>query len=240
MATAMKRSDESVRLNDYIKAIKDWLSLSKKIGFDIIVAENSNSINQIKKEFSGLENRNLTFIQTGEDQRSHLEGNSAGEFQMLKQISEYGIIPEKTQIIWKATGRLFVKNFGNIILDSQADLILNRFYEPRHLIDTRIIGFSKEQFVNIFSKNPIFTLNLDLNEENRSDKYCSLEEYITFESIRAEIRGKQVKSFKEVPIFEGFSATSNKEIDTKATRMKKRVANLIRPVVIKFLAGSTP
>jgi len=240
MTEGMNRSDSEVRLNDYISAITKWSNLSKELGFGILVAENSNSIEDLRRDLLLLNNPNLKFVQLKEDIRSHLQGNSAGEYQMLKEIVELGIIPREIGVIWKITGRLFVRNFNQILPTDSPDLIVNRFYNPKHIVDTRIIGFSQNKFDTLFSSNPIFISENNVIPSGDQETYSSLEHLVTLNVLQSEFRGEIVKSMNKVPIFIGHSGTTNKEIDGKGSRFKKQVANYIRPMILKLLVGSTP
>ena len=240
MTQGMQRSDVSLRVEDYSKAIIEWSTLSKLFGFKILVAENSNSIGDLKDSVSALDNPNLVFVQLGEDTKSQFEGNSAGEFQILKEILERGLVSNEIDLIWKVTGRLAVPNFKKICIGENSDFIVNRLYTPTHLIDTRIIAFSPSSFREVFSKNPIFTMGIYSKKDEGTQIYSSLEHFITLEVLHSEIRGLRVKSMRQVPIFVGYSGTSNKVIDGNLSSLKKKLANFIRPVVVRLLTGSTP
>jgi len=240
MTKGMKRSESGVRLDDYTKAIIQWSNLSKKLGFRILVVENSNSIRDLQSKLLFLENPNLEFVQLREDLRSHFEGNSAGEHQMLKEILDMGIISDDVDLIWKVTGRLYISNFSHLIPRDCPDLILNRFYNPVHLVDTRIIGFSQKIFYKIFSVDSKFVVDKNLANHENLDAHSSLEHLLTLEAVYAELRGDSVEGMRKVPIFKGYSATSNKLIDGFISSKKKKIANLIRPLIIKLLVGTIP
>lgn len=240
MTKGMKRSDIGVRRNDYIRAITEWSNLSKELGFKILVVENSNSIEDLRAGLKSLNNRSIEFVQLREDMRSHREGNSAGEYQMLKEVVELGIIPAEIGLIWKITGRLFVRNFKQILPSDYPDLIVNRLYAPKHIVDTRIIGFSQTKFSSLFSNNPRFSSEVKLNSNCMQKVYSSLEDLVSINVLHSEISGDLVRSMNKVPIFIGNSGTSDKVIDGTISRLKKQLANSIRPIVIKLLVGSTP
>jgi hypothetical protein len=240
MSVGMKRSETGVRLDDYRRAIIQWSNLSKKLGFKILVVENSSSIRDLQSKLAYHENPNLEFVQLREDLRSHFEGNSAGEFQMLREILEMGIISDDTDLIWKVTGRLYISNFNQLITKDSPDLILNRFYNPVHLVDTRIIGFSQKIFHKIFSADARFVVDKNQINYGNQGPYSSLEHLLTLETIYSELQGDKVEVMRKVPIYKGYSATSNKLIDGFISSKKKQIANIIRPLIIKLLAGSIP
>jgi len=240
MTEGMKRSDIGVRRNDYVRAITEWSNLSKELGFRILVVENSNSIEVLRRDLLLLNNPNLEFVQLKEDFRSHHEGNSAGEYQMLKEILELGVIPSEIGLIWKVTGRLFVRNFNQILPTDYPDLIVNRFYNPKHIVDTRIIGFSQNKFGTLFSSNPRFISDNNVILSGDQETYYSLEHLVSLNVLHSEFSGEIVRSMNKVPIFSGHSGTSNKVIDGTLSRLKKQLANSIRPLILKLLVGSTP
>ena len=240
MTEGMKRSDFEVRLNDYIRAITKWSNLSKELGFGILVVENSNSIEDLRRDLLSLNNTNLRFVQLKEDMRSHHQGNSAGEYQMLKEVVELGIIPREIGVVWKVTGRLFVRNFNQILPTDSPDLIVNRFYNPKHIVDTRVIGFSQNKFGTLFSSNPRFITENNVISSGDQETYSSLEHLVTLNVLQSEFKGENVRSMNKVPIFIGHSGTSNKMIDGIGSRLKKQAANSIRPIILKLLVGSTP
>lgn len=240
MTEGMKRSDIDVRRNDYIKAITEWSDLSKELGFRILVVENSNSIEDLYENLKMLKNPWIKFVQLKEDMRSHHEGNSAGEYQMLKEVVELGIIPAEIVLVWKITGRLFIRNFKQILPSDYPDLIVNRFYNPKHIVDTRVIGFSRTKFASIFSSNPRFTSEMKLNSNCNQKVYSSLEDLVSINALHSEISGDVVRTMNKVPIFIGNSGTSDKPIDGTTSRLKKQLANSIRPLVVKLLVGSIP
>ena len=188
----------------------------------------------------GINNSKLEFVQTEEDQRSHIEGNSAGEFKILKEISDIGLIPEYIDMVWKVTGILFVRNFHEIVPSNNPDFVVNRFYSPIHLIDTRVIGFSKKSYQILFSQDPKFTSDYHSAPIQNQGTYSSFEHLATIEVLHSEICNGIIKTMTKVPIFTGYSATSNKQIDGALSRFKKRVANYFRPIIVKLLVGSTP
>ena len=239
MTNDMKRNNPTTRLNDYVQSITKWSDLSRKLGFNVLVVENSNAIELLFKELHDLDNDKLVFAQVGEDFRSHLEGNSAGEFQILKDVLDYNLLQENIEFIWKVTGRLFVPNFKKLLPISTPDFLVNRLYSPCHTIDTRIIGFSLSTFKRLFESNPIFTTSKSSFSKKKS-VFSSMEAFVSQEILDSELQGFRIESMKSVPVYSGYAGTNNKVIDTPKSKLKKYIANLVRPLVIKLLAGSVP
>jgi len=233
----MKRSDPAIRLADYVESICKWHQLATGNNWKIVIVENSNSIEEIKKSLDSQITEKLIFIQVSQDEKSHFQGNSAGEYALLREFINYKIPNVESDYIWKITGRLFVPNFKRIAQQAAGELVVNRIYAAKHQIDARIIGFDPIQFDSLFNQDVEFSAN---SPNKRGNVFESMEHYLTQRTLDLEISGKVVCSMKQVPIFEGTSGTSNKQIDGSISRIKKRLANRIRPLVIKLLAGSSP
>ena len=237
MTSNMKRSDPVVRLNDYVKSIRRWNQLAKKNNWRIVIAENSNSIDSIKNSLTSAEIGNLQFIPTRLDNESHLEGNSKGEFNILQELISVHAPNYKHDYLWKITGRLFIPNFPKIANNATGELVVNRLHASKHQIDARIIGFKPILFKSMFSQSVIFSHHYPRVYES---SYESMEHFLTQKTLDLEISGATISTMEQAPIFIGISGTSNKRIDDFTSRNKKRIANLLRPIVIKLLAGSSP
>jgi hypothetical protein len=171
------------------------------------------------------------------DQKSHLQGNSAGEFRILQELVGLQAIIHPYDYLWKVTGRLFIPNFHKIANNATGEVVVNRLYAAKHQIDARIIGFTPKLFTLMFDQNVVFT---PVFPKEGASSYQSMEHYLTQKTLDIEISGVAVTTMKQVPIFVGVSGTSNKTIDNFTSRCKKNVSNLLRPVIIKLLAGSSP
>jgi len=241
--TRVKRHDTEVRLEDYKKSIIKWAKLSEKLNFRIAVVENSNSIlmvmNALPKEYLGK----IQFLQYPEDMEVSHRGISHGEFQLLKDYASGEANLLGFDYIWKVTGRLFVSNFAKIIPDESFLLTVNRFFFPRHLIDTRIVGFSKQTFIKFTMMNPNFSetiVETDHILRESFNRFTSLEDLLTYFAHRSEMVGVKVHRMKKIPLYEGTSASSNKKLDQKFIHTGIRIGNLLRPIAIKMLRGSAP
>jgi len=237
MTSNMKRSDPVVRLNDYVKSIKRWNELAQKNNWRVVIAENSNSTDSIKNSLTSAEISNLQFIPARLDDESHLEGNSKGEFNILQELISVQVPNYKHDYLWKITGRLFIPNFPKIANNATGELVVNRLYASKHQIDARIIGFKPNLFNSMFNQSVIFSQQYPRVYVN---SYESMEHFLTQKTLDLEISGATISTMEQVPIFIGISGTSNKRIDDFTSRNRKRISNLLRPIVIKLLAGSSP
>ena len=237
MTSNMKRSDPQIRLNDYVESIRRWNQIAAKNRWKIVVAENSNSLQLIVDRLKPIEMSNIHFYPAKLDEKSHLYGNSAGEFGILQEMAALNFLDYTFDYVWKITGRLFNPNFPKIANAASGDLVVNRLYASKHQIDSRIIGFSPNQFNKIFSTTVTFSTASSLRS---GGIFESMEHYLTQKILDLELSGGIVTTMNQVPIFMGTSGTSNKQIDSFSTRLKKRFSNLLRPLAIKLLAGSAP
>ena len=243
MTTQMKRSNFQTRLEDYVISISKWVNLAATEGFSILVIENSNRMKILKQNLPDLENINIHFIEAPLDEASHLKGNSAGEFLMLHSMVVGNEMPENIDVVWKITGRLYVSNFAKIAKSCGVNFTVNRLYSDKHVIDTRCIGFSKHTFEMIFGSYFEFEISprtIESFKDYAWTHFSSLEGMVSRLVLEFENSGLGAKSMSQIPIFQGISATSNKVIDKRLSVTKKRIANSIRPLVIKLLAGSVP
>lgn len=241
--TKVKRNDPELRLDDYIASIIKWVQLSKYYKFKIVVIENSQSVDLLMKRIPKEFIDQISFFQFSEDLEVSTRGISHGEFKLLQQFASQIQLYQNYEYIWKVTGRLFLSNFSKLVPKESFDLVVNRFYYPRHLIDTRVIGFSLPTFKLLLQLTPNFYESIiDEQFDIFSDplSITSLEDLLTYFTHRCEMTGKQVKSMKKIPIYEGTSASINKQLDKGILRIGIRISNLVRPIAIKMLRGSAP
>lgn len=241
--TKVKRIDPGLRLEDYVESILNWAKLSEQLQFKLAVLENSNSIQLIESRIPENVRDKINFLQFSEDMEVADRGISHGEFKLLKEFAEENNDFFGYEYLWKVTGRLYVPNFKRLIPKESFDLALNRFFSPRHLIDTRIIGFSSNAFRQLMHMRPNFyesTSEDALEILQDSLKFASLEDLLTSFAHRCEMVGKNVRSMEKIPIYQGSSASSDKPLDNRIVQVGIRIGNLIRPTAIKMLRGSAP
>jgi len=239
---AVARNDAEVRLGDYIKAITKWHKLTARLNFKILVIENSNSIEIIKKGLPLQIVESVTFHQSFMDVDSEKKGISAGEYLMLKEsiavIEDIGGI----DFCWKVTGRLFVSNFGKLSKSRTSEMKVNRFHKPRHITDTRFFGISFPMYSQIFAQDIEFSRAIDPQSifPLESKIFLTMEDFLSRICLELESTGHSVQSLNQIPIFEGVSASSGKKLDNWNTKVKIKLANSIRTLAIKMIAGSLP
>jgi len=239
---AVTRRDPDIRLNDYVEAIIKWHGLSTKLNFRILVIENSNSLDRVKEKLPKHIRDSVVFHQSSPDVSSGKEGISAGEFLMMKDSISVIEAMKGIDFCWKVTGRLFVTNFLKISKSQNSQMKVNRFYSPRHIIDTRYFGISFPLYSQVFSQEINFTTKNEprssLSLESRT--FSTMEDFLTRVCHELEANGNWVQSFNQIPAFEGFSASTGKKLDNFNAKVRIKIANWIRALAIKLIAGSLP
>jgi len=239
---AVARIDSEIRLNDYITSITKWHTLSSKLNFKILVLENSKSIELLKSGLPASVVKDISFHQCEPDSDSRKKGISSGEFAMLNESIAILNKMEGIEFCWKVTGRLFVNNFARVTKSASTEMWVNRFYKPRHITDTRFFGIPLTMFSEVFSKQIDFapskvarrTLTLDNHE------FPTMEDFLTRVCLELETLGWRVQSFYQIPIFEGVSASTGKKLDHWDTKIRIRLANVVRKIAVKMISGSLP
>jgi len=235
------RNNADLRLNDYEVAIKKWIELARPHGHKILVIENSGNIDKIKNRCRLVNYPYIYFLASSKDEASQYEGISAGEFAMLREALPIIQSFQDVKFCWKITGRLFVENFEKIRKSNSTEAVVNRFYSPFHIIDSRIVGFSIEVFRALVSAEPKFRkFNQELPLKSKPSTFSSLEEFLTFFLTQRECVGLQVGTMKSIPVFSGTSASTNKKLNSRSLSIKLRVLNTLRPIVLRLLGGSAP
>jgi hypothetical protein len=116
----LARTDSSARLDDYAEALRFYLSLVGQCVDYIIFVENSNS--DISKLKAIVAQANLTqsvefIVFAGLDYPSEY-GRGYGDFKCVEYAMNHSRILDSQpgeSIVWKVTGRYFIKNLCRII-----------------------------------------------------------------------------------------------------------------------------
>ena len=235
------RNEVQERLNDYEESIKKWIDIAKPSSSKILVLENSGNLEKIKTRLESSNYEHMYFLETSPDVISGTQGISAGEFAMLREAIPFILDIPGIQFCWKVTGRLFVENFDQLSHVGVDQAQVNRFYKPLHVLDSRIIGFPKEIFCEIFSKEPEFRMKKrNLQIDPNIETFSSLEEFLMQRLTSLECNGLQVATMRKIPIYSGSSASTNKKLNSKLLFLKLKFLNLIRPIALRLMGGSSP
>jgi hypothetical protein len=149
----LKRTDPSVRLQDYKKALEFYLSKINKCCDGIVFAENSDSdVSELKQL---VEQHHLTdqveFVGfSGLDYPPSYD-RGYGEFKLLDYAMKHSkLISNQTKrtVVWKTTGRYITTNLKEILDNqpAQFDIYCNCRNYPKRWVDTYIIAWTPEAY----------------------------------------------------------------------------------------------
>lgn len=116
------RSDPTMRLDDYSRALKFYLSLPSCYVDRILFLENSGSdLSALRQVAKSVEHdKKVEFIGFIGDYKPEF-GKGYGEFNMLDYgLSQYRFF-SKTDVLWKVTGRLQILNLAHLIKTAPQD-----------------------------------------------------------------------------------------------------------------------
>jgi len=234
--TGIFRNDPNQRLEDYATSISTLSHQLRKKSVDIVVAENSGQIDRIKESVKKLDCR---FIQCPTDLLSRNSGISGGEHEILRYVGNLLDLTE-VDVIWKLTGRLSVKNISSILDESSGDLRANVFFRQHHSVDSRFFGMTPEVF-RLFTKTKInYSERYEFDSKSSQQTYKSIEYYLAKFALEIESRGFIFHSLPYLPIYQGYSASTGKLLDSRSVRFKTKIANTLRPLIVKGLLGVNP
>ena len=232
-----RRFETKLRLIDYQKSIEFWSKyVCKNQEFDLLILENSSSINMLRKyERKSELFTKIIFRECTQDTLSLKQGISAGELSMLRQSNNF-VNHQDYNFIWKVTGRSRIANIRQVLGSiKRADIVADRVFIPRHALNSRFFGMSPECW------EEFTTRKVNFNETNRShDEFESMEHYLTAFALEMEFRGYRQRGFLKTPIFLEHSGSTNKRVDSIQRSFLLAVLNPIRPFLIRLLLGSTP
>lgn len=227
----LSRTDPIIRLNDYCEALKFYLTVSPRYIDRVIFVENSDSdlesLRRIAMETS--HGKDVEFISYSGGNRFPPEyGKGYGEMMMMNYALDTSKIISKSDVIWKATGRLILLNIEKLIQkapypyeiycdlhNSFKTLYLQSFFDPRFYSFTTV-GYDKH-----------FRL------EPNMLTYSHIE-HLYFEIISNRIPdSKIVPRFNRQPMISGYAAAENSNYST----LKKKAQRLVQQT-IRYVAPS--
>lgn len=233
--TQIKRFEPELRLADYTNSINSWLKFVSKRKYDLLIIENSDSVDLLRKFES---NQNFSIMSVKKDSRSVNEGISGGEFEMLKLGLKDEIL-DKYEIIWKVTGRNYVSNAEKVLkFDYDSNLMCERNFSPRHSCDSRVFGMKRDSWKEFLSLNPTFRNDKQFNSAPHI--FDSMEHLLTIFATNLEFSGGRQTALRNSPIIVGSSGSTNKEIMSRKRRILLRFQKPFRPIIKRLLLGISP
>ena len=208
----LKRTDANLRLQDYEKALKFYLSLLNRGCDGIIFAENSDSdvssLRNIVQE-AGKTDQVEFIVFNGLDYPPHYD-RGYGEFKLLDYAMEHSKLiysQDQQTIVWKVTGRYIVKNLLQIIAKQPAkfDIYCNFRNFPKHWTDTFLMAWTPEGYQaclkNVYHK-------LKLNVPGVPEK-AAAEELLRDWFDQQPKKIKFVRRLRETPDIDGVRGADN-------------------------------
>jgi hypothetical protein len=222
------RLDPKIRTLDYSEALKYYLNIGSDYIDRIIFADNSDSdLGDIKGvEKSIKHGKTVEFISFPSGNKYPPEyGKGYGEMMMLNYVLDNAKIITRSDIFWKATGRLILMNIESLIKsaphpyaiycdlhNSFKILSLDYFFDPR------FYSFTMDGYNNY------------LRSSADKLKYSHIEHYY-FDILKEGVEpGKVVPRFKKQPIIKGYSAAANDNYFTLRKRTQRQIQQILRYV----------
>ena len=214
----LSRSNPEIRMQDYISALKFYLSLSDELIHSIVFIENSDTdLSPIEKAIENVKhNKQLELIRFQGNDHSPKNGKGYGEFRLLDYgLDKSSLIDQNTRI-WKVTGRLRVINLEKLVLSSPqnydiyCDLrnvpIIGDYLGGNQWMDLRIFSFNVKAYSYFFNKE----------FENLSPHKCrgSPEQYF-YRKLTSSHDLEMSPRFKVQPKIAGFGGHLNADYRSK-------------------------
>jgi hypothetical protein len=224
------RNDSNLRMQEYINAFKFYLSVDDSLINQIIVVENSDSdlsvFTQVAKELKSK--KAIHVINTSSSYPSE-KGKGYGEFRMidegLDRVFASGAISETTPI-WKVTGRLAIKNIGELVRTAPSNYmvycdlrnapLIGESLGGNNWMELRVSSFSYQGYMKYFY--------------GKYDAGYTIEKgffSIMKNALMVEGNGI-VPRFVRQPHISGFSGLSNKSYESPAYLTKSVIRQIAR------------
>jgi hypothetical protein len=222
------RSDPEIRSNDYSEALKYYLNIGSDYIDRIIFVDNSDSDLGIFKdvEQSVKHEKTVEFISIPDGNKYPPEyGKGYGEMMMINYVLDNAKIITKSDIFWKATGRLILLNIESLIKSAPhpyaiySDLHNSfNYLSLDYFFDPRFYSFTMDGYNNY------------LRYSADKLKYAHIEHYY-FDILKAGVSpGKVVPRFKKQPVIKGYSAAANDSYFTFRKRTQRKIQQILRYV----------
>lgn len=228
----LKRTDPEIRMHDYFEALKFYVQIPPHFNDRIIFAENSNTdLTALKKiENFNIHNKQIEFISFKDGNSFPPEyGKGYGEMLLMDYALNESQLIKQNDRIWKATGRLVLKNFSKLIHKSPDDYDLYcdihhdfPMFKLTHFFDPRFYSFNLEGYTRWF--RPYIS----------QLKGAHIEDFFYKILIEDLSHKKLAPRFKDVPLISGFVGSSNKNYMT-VKKIIQRIGQQCMRVVFPWL-----
>lgn len=221
----LTRTDPTLRLSDYQRALKYYLKLVDTTLHGIVFVENSNSnvvsLKDMTRE-SGKVDR-VEFLCNYGDHSYSDKGRAFGEFKLLDHaMAESSMIraAHDQAVIWKITGRYIVKNLRAVIARSpdQFDAYFDMKDRPLRWMDMRLMAWTPAGYDRIF-RGVADELQSRLNE-------WTMREFVPKRAPEALL----VQRFRNEPLVDGIRGYDNRNYSKGRNLLKFCIRSASRAI----------
>ena len=230
----LRRTDPAVRLDDYVSALKFYLSLVGQCVDYILFVENSNS--DISKLKTVVEQANLSesvefLVFDGLDYPTTY-GRGYGEFKLVEYAMNHSITinnQPKESVVWKVTGRYFIRNLCRVIVNkpSNFDVYCNFRNLPPCWADMYLVAWTIQGY-QAGLKN-IYQEIKDIRGNRTPETHFRKALEQRHETV------KIVPRFKVTPRFDGVHGLTNQKFSSKKYFLLKYYVRSVARRIIPWL-----
>ncbi len=216
----LKRDDSLQRMKDYVKSFQKWISFYKEL-HKIVICENSgydlSPFLKIKNQYSNKVDINVLSFEGNKYPREL--GKGYGEAGIINYfLNNFKKLQDYDYIV-KVTGRLFVRNFKQLIsvinLNPDISGIINK---NLNYADSRIFLARPEIFQKYFFK---------MEDEINDSVGIFFEHVLARRIIKALAYKYRFEVFPELPHIIGINGTSGKKINNLKGEIKYSIKKFI-------------
>jgi hypothetical protein len=232
--TKLKRMDPSARLADYLEALRFYLGTSGEAIKQIVFVENSASdLTALRELAANYPNKRVEFISFyGLDFPANY-GRAYGEFRLIDHAFEQadGILAKlpDDERIWKATGRLRLRNIAAMVANAPAKY--NLYCDLRNRrgtwMDLRFYSFTPKGYREIFK---------GIAEKLREDVVNGrAAEMLIYPLIMEHLPAPRIiPRFRTQPVIAGISGYANKDYDRGLDMLKTYTRMALRRLLPNY------
>jgi hypothetical protein len=220
------RMDPTVRMNDYMEALKYYETMPPEVIDRIVFLENSDTdLSPLKNALQKKSFSKVEFISVSSDAPPSM-GKGYGEFRMFDEGLERSELIKPHDHVWKVTGRLKVLNMADLVRSAPAD------YEV--YCDLRDVPFIGESLGgNLWMELRTFAFRRDAYDRYFKGEFGSafVLEKKFFETMKAQVvAGNKniVPRFRIQPVFDGYSGHSNANYRSPRYIGKEKLRTVVR------------
>jgi hypothetical protein len=153
--TLLTRADPGQRMQDYLEALRFYLSVPNRHFDRIVFVENSGSDLAPLRELAGGAGKRVEFVSFDGLDYPPAYGKAYGEFKLIDHGLEHAALLADfgpSDVLWKVTGRYQVRNIGRLIATAPAGYALYGDFRLRahKWFDLRVFSVSRAGYDRFF------------------------------------------------------------------------------------------